>query len=54
MDMQIEGLRVLVTAGAGGIGLEVARAFTREGAKVYLCDVDEAALGTLRMSDPKV
>ncbi len=44
MDMQIEGLRVLVTAGAGGIGLEVARAFVREGAKVFVCDVDRAAL----------
>jgi NAD(P)-dependent dehydrogenase (short-subunit alcohol dehydrogenase family) len=54
MDMQIEGLRVLVTAGAGGIGLEVARAFTREGAKVYVCDVDEAALAALKVSDPKV
>ncbi len=54
MDMRIEGLRVLVTAGAGGIGLEVARAFTREGAKVYVCDVDEAALAALKVSDPKV
>ena len=35
MDLQIDGLRVLVTAGAGGIGLEIARAFAarrREGA----------------------
>lgn len=54
MDMQIEGLRVLVTAGAGGIGLEVARAFTREGAKVFVCDVDTAALAALKTHDPKV
>ena len=54
MDMQIEGLRVLVTAGAGGIGLEVARAFTREGAKVFVCDVDAAALASLSGTDPKV
>ena len=54
MDMQIEGLRVLVTAGAGGIGLEIARAFVREGAKVHVCDVDRAALDGLAASDPKL
>lgn len=54
MDMQIEGLRVLVTAGAGGIGLEVARAFAREGAKVFVCDVDLAALEAMKTSDPAI
>lgn len=36
--------RVLITAGAGGIDLAIARAFHAQGAGVYLCDVDEAAL----------
>ena len=54
MDLQIKGLRVLVTAGAGGIGLETVRAFLREGAKVHACDVDEAALAALRKSHPEV
>ena len=54
MDMQIEGLRVLVTAGAGGIGLEIARAFIREGAKVHVCDVDRTALEALARTDPKL
>ncbi|MCZ8374178.1 MAG: SDR family oxidoreductase [Beijerinckiaceae bacterium] len=54
MDMQIEGLRVLVTAGAGGIGLEVARAFVREGARVFVCDVDQQALAALAKSDPMI
>jgi NAD(P)-dependent dehydrogenase (short-subunit alcohol dehydrogenase family) len=36
--------RVLVTAGAGGIGLAVARAFHAAGAQVYVCDIDDAAL----------
>ena len=31
MDMGISGLRVLVTAGAGGIGLKVTEAFLAEG-----------------------
>jgi NAD(P)-dependent dehydrogenase (short-subunit alcohol dehydrogenase family) len=36
--------RVLVTAGAAGIGLAVARAFHAAGSQVYICDVDVAAL----------
>lgn len=54
MDMQIDGLRVLITAGAGGIGLEIARAFVREGARVFVCDVDTKALAGLQKSDPKL
>src|SRR5215213_11818262 len=54
MDLQIDGLRVLVTAGAGGIGLEIVRAFRREGAKVHVCDVDEAALKALAKNHPEV
>jgi NAD(P)-dependent dehydrogenase (short-subunit alcohol dehydrogenase family) len=52
MDLQIQGLRVMVTAGAAGIGLAIARAFAREGAKVHVCDVDADALARLRTSDP--
>ncbi len=44
MNLDIQDLRVLVTAGAAGIGLKIAEAFLREGASVYVCDVDEAAL----------
>jgi NAD(P)-dependent dehydrogenase (short-subunit alcohol dehydrogenase family) len=54
MDMGIKDLRVLVTAGAGGIGLEIARAFVREGARVHICDVDEKALAAAKASDPKL
>jgi len=54
VNLGIKGLRVLVTAGAGGIGLEVARSFAAEGARVHVCDVDKAALRRLSKSDPKV
>ncbi len=54
MDMQIRGLRVLVTAGASGIGLATARAFAREGARVHVCDVDTRALAALAASDPAI
>lgn len=54
MDLGISGLRVLVTAGANGIGLRVAEAFLREGASVYVCDIDQSALGTLKRVRPEI
>ena len=54
MNLGIKNLKVLVTAGAGGIGLETARSFVAEGARVHVCDVDKAALRRLAKSDPKV
>jgi NAD(P)-dependent dehydrogenase (short-subunit alcohol dehydrogenase family) len=54
MDLTIKGLRVIVTAGANGIGLAIARAFENEGARVHVCDVDQAALAALAKSDPGI
>lgn len=39
------GLRVAISAGAGGIGRGIADAFIAQGAQVAVCDVDERALG---------
>src|SRR5256885_15018972 len=54
VNLGIKDLRALVTAGAGGIGLEIARAFVAEGARVHVCDVDARALRALGKSDPKI
>jgi NAD(P)-dependent dehydrogenase (short-subunit alcohol dehydrogenase family) len=48
------GLRVLVTAGASGIGAAVARAFHEAGARVHVCDIDVAALESLRTEVPTI
>ena len=52
MDLGIKGLRVLITAGASGIGLKAVEAFLAEGAKVYTCDVDTEALAALKKAHP--
>lgn len=54
MDLNLTGCRVIVTAGAAGIGLEVARAFIEEGANVWTCDVDADAVAALAKSDPSI
>lgn len=54
MNLGLDGARVLVTAGAAGIGLAIAREFVREGARVHVCDVDARALAALSASDPTV
>ena len=40
----VRDLRVLVTAGASGIGRVVARAFADAGAQVHITDINEAAV----------
>jgi len=42
MTDRLAGRHAIVTGGAAGIGLAIARAFVREGAAVALVDVDEA------------
>ena len=54
MNLDLKGHRVLVTAGASGIGLATARAFVAEGARVLVCDVDRKALDALSTSDAAI
>ena len=46
--------RVLITAGAAGIGREFARAFAASGAKVFVCDINDKALADIRKEIPSV
>jgi len=46
--------RVLVTAGAAGIGLEIVRAFIENGASVFVCDLNPDALKALEQEIPGV
>jgi NAD(P)-dependent dehydrogenase (short-subunit alcohol dehydrogenase family) len=54
MDTSAQGLRVLVTAGAAGIGRAIARTFLDHGARVHVCDVDRTALEEARRVMPAV
>jgi len=47
-------LRVLVTAGASGLGRAMAEAFAQHGAKVHVCDLSLDALATLGSELPNV
>lgn len=46
--------RVLVTAGASGIGREIARAFAANGGSVFVCDIDAKALTAIAAEIPGV
>ena len=54
MDVSANGLRVLVTAGAAGIGRAIAATFSAHGARVHLCDIDRAALDETKRALPQV
>ena len=47
MKLSATGLRVLVTAGAAGIGRVIAQTFIDNGPRVHVCDVDDKALAQL-------
>ncbi len=46
------GLRVLITAGAAGIGRAIADTFADQGAKVWVCDISDDALEACRTTRP--
>ena len=54
MDASARGLRVLLTAGAAGIGEAFAKVFADAGARIFICDVDAAALEAFRARRPAI
>lgn len=54
VDMSMNGKRVLVTAGAQGIGLVIAKTFVEAGAQVHICDVNADALAAAKASMPGI
>jgi NAD(P)-dependent dehydrogenase (short-subunit alcohol dehydrogenase family) len=54
MEYSSKGLRVVVTAGAAGIGRAMVRKFAEHGAKVHICDIDERALREIGSALPSV
>ncbi len=48
MDLKLDNLRVIVTAGANGIGRAIAQAFRDEGAKVWVCDLEKCDMAGIK------
>lgn len=54
MDTSMRNQRVLITAGAAGIGRAMAVAFAQAGARVHICDIDGSALASFRAEQPDI
>lgn len=50
----LSGARVLITAGAAGIGRVMAERFQAEGARVAVCDVDVGAVADMQAANPGI
>lgn len=50
--ISMKGRRVLITAGASGLGLEMARVFAQAQCRVMICDINEVALNAAQEELP--
>jgi NAD(P)-dependent dehydrogenase (short-subunit alcohol dehydrogenase family) len=53
-EVSFTGKKVLITAGAAGLGLEMARLFHRAGARLLVCDVSEDHLAAAQKELPGI
>ncbi|MFN0039645.1 MAG: SDR family oxidoreductase [Burkholderiales bacterium] len=54
MEVSLKGRRVLITAGAAGIGRAMTEVFHQAGALVHICDITQAALNETTAAFPGV
>ena len=54
MEIAAKGKRVLITAGAGGIGRAMTDVFHKAGARIHICDVAKEAIGDTLKTFPGV
>ena len=54
MDLQLTGSKMIVTAGASGIGLKITERLLEEGVSVYICDIDKEALNDVQEKYPSL
>jgi NAD(P)-dependent dehydrogenase (short-subunit alcohol dehydrogenase family) len=52
--LDCSGRRVLITAGASGIGAAMAQAFAGAGARVHVCDMDQARIDEFLDANPGI
>lgn len=52
INEMVTGLRVLVTAGASGIGQTIAETFAGQGARIHICDISEQAIAACSAVHP--
>ncbi len=50
----IKNLKIVITAGASGIGAEIAKTLSEAGAQVIICDKDQSSLDAFTQNNPKV
>ena len=53
MELSVKGQRVLITAGAGGIGRVMTQTFVEAGARVHICDVVQSSASMRREGAPR-
>jgi NAD(P)-dependent dehydrogenase (short-subunit alcohol dehydrogenase family) len=54
MTHELTGKRILITAGAAGIGRIMAEKMNAAGARVFVCDIDQTALADLSTTHPDI
>ena len=54
MDITFKDKFIVITAGASGIGYNIAKGFDRYGATIFVCDVDAEKVESLNNEDNNI